>query len=529
MAEPQKSRIPVISDKLCREIFIAGSVVSIAVFLSTFVPRGIPVNRPAVGLLIVVAISAFAALCKVPERFRSSPWTLVWCAAATIWVSLLVLATGGPRSDFFPLYFLLLILAGATAEEGWHVAAIATLVCLGYVSHMAFYGEMRDSFRDFLIIRVPVYFTAAYTTYFLVSARVRISEEKNRLIELTDMLDSKAKQMETLFNVSKRIGSKLEVKTVLQITVSDAVKSLKVTASTVHLFSDTSDLLIVASSNGLSKRAVESLNNLKVGEGPAGWVAMAGEPLHIGSTDEDGRCHGLRGTRISSLLSVPMTSGLRTIGVLTVYSTLPRNFTDGDVGFLLALAGQAAVAEETAKLHERTEQLSLVDDLTSLYNLRKLKVALHDEIKRSKRFGHKFAFIMADIDYFKDYNDRFGHQEGDEVLRLVAQSIVSSSRSVDMAFRYGGEEFSLILPETGKHEALEVAERIRKAVEAQAITGEESLPNGRVTISLGAAAYPDDTTNSVELIRLADQALYEAKHAGRNQVAASTKSSIEAN
>ncbi|MFA5866852.1 MAG: sensor domain-containing diguanylate cyclase [Actinomycetota bacterium] len=529
MTENQTNRTPVISDKLSREIFIAGSVVSLAVFLSTFVPRGVPVNRLAVGLLIVVAILAFAALCKVSERFRSSPWTLVWCAAATVWVSLLVVFTGGPRSDFFPLFFLLLILAGATAEKGRHVAAIATLVCLGYVSHTVFYGEMRDSFRDFLIIRVPVYFTAAYTTYYLVSARVRISEEKNRLIELTGMLDSKAKQMEALFNVSKKIGSKLEVKSVLQIAVHDAVESLEVTASTVHLFGDTTDLLIVASSNGLSKRAVESVNDLRVGEGPAGWVAMAGEPLHVSNTDDDERCHGLRGTHISSLLSVPMTSGLRTIGVLTVYSTSPRSFTDDDIGFLSALAGQAAVAEETAKLHERTEQLSLVDELTSLYNIRKLKMALHDEIKRSKRFGHKFAFVMSDIDYFKHYNDRFGHQEGNEVLRLVARSIISSSRSVDMAFRYGGEEFSLILPETEKHEALEVAERIRKAVESQAIVGEENQPNGRITLSLGIASYPEDASNSVELIKLADRALYEAKHSGRNRVAASLKSAVEAN
>lgn len=527
MTEIQTNRIPVISERLSRAIFIAGSILSVALFLSTFIPRGVPVNRLAVGLLMVVAIAAYATLCAVSEKYRTAPWTLALCAATTVWVSLLVIFTGGPRSDFFPLFFLILILAGASSEEGWQVAAISTLVCIGYVSHMAVYGIMRDSFRDFLIIRVPVYFVAAYTTYFLVSARFRISEEKNRLVELTGSLDSKARQMETLLNVSKKIGSKLEVKSVLHIAVSDAVESLEVTAATVHLFSETSDLLIVASSNGLSKRAVESVNNIKVGEGLAGWVAMAGEPLRIEKTEEDNRCQGLRGTRISSLLSVPMTSGVRIVGVLTVYSFSPRRFSDDDIGFLKALAGQAAVAEETAKLHERTEQLSLVDELTGLYNIRKLKTALQDEIKRSKRFGHKFAFVMADIDYFKDYNDCYGHQEGDVVLRSVAHSIVSSSRSVDMAFRYGGEEFSLILPETEKHEALEVAERIRKAVEAQAITGEENQPNGRITLSLGVASYPEDAINSAELTKLADVALYEAKHSGRNRVIATEKAESE--
>jgi diguanylate cyclase (GGDEF)-like protein len=126
---------------------------------------------------------------------------------------------------------------------------------------------------------------------------------------------------------------------------------------------------------------------------------------------------------------------------------------------------------------------------------------------------------MADIDFFKDYNDCHGHLEGDGVLREVAHSIVNSSRSVDMAFRYGGEEFSLILPETDKLEALEVAERIRKAVEEHSIVGEESQPGGRITLSLGVASYPKDAINSSELIKLADNALYEAKKSGRNQVA----------
>jgi diguanylate cyclase (GGDEF)-like protein len=524
MVETQKIRTPVISDRLCHAIFIAGSILSVAVFLSTFVPRGVPVNRLAVGLLMVIAISAFATLCAVSDKYRSAPWTLVLCVAATAWLSLLVIFTGGPRSDFFPLFFLILILAGAASEKGWQVAAIATLVCVGYVSHMAVYnGVMRDSFRDFLLIRAPVYFVAAYTTYFLVSSRVRISSENNQLVKLSAKLDSKAKQMETLFNVSKKIGSKLEVKSVLQIAVNDAVSSLEVTAATVHLFSSPSDLLTVASGNGLSKRAIESIDNLKVGEGAAGWVAMAGEPLTIDKIEEDNRCNGFRGTRVSSLLAVPMTLGVRTIGVLTVYSTVSRQFTNEDIGFLSALAGQAAVAEETAKLHEQTEQLSLVDELTGLYNVRKLKIALKEEIRRAKRFDHKFTFIMADIDHFKDYNDRYGHQAGDVVLRSVATTIVSSSRSVDMAFRYGGEEFSLILPETDKLEALEVAERIRKAVELQPVDETSNQLDDRITISIGLASYPEDTTLSAELIRLADTALYEAKHSGRNRVAATAK------
>lgn len=523
MAYKEKSVSPVISNTLCRYIFTIGSIISVGIYLSTFVPRGIPINRLAVGVLMIIAIAAFSALCAVDVKYRAAPWTLLISVGATIWLATLVIYTGGPKSDFFPLFFLILILAGATSEKKWHVFAIALFVCVGYVSHVAVYGVMRDSFRDFLLIRVPVYFTAAYSTYFLVAGRLQAVRETGELVKLTDVLDYKARQMESLFNISKKIGSKLTVKSVLITVVEDAVESLSVTAASVHLFTGHNGTMKIASSHGLSKKAIESLDDIKVGEGAAGWVAMTSEPLQIDDASADSRFDGFRGTRISSVLSVPMVLGARTIGVFTVYSADKRGFSDDDIGFLSALAGQTAVAEETARLHEETEKLSLIDELTSLYNVRKLKTSLREEIGRSKRFGHNFSFIMADIDFFKNYNDRYGHKAGDAVLRNVAFSIVSASRSVDMSFRYGGEEFCLILPETDRAEALEVAERIRKTVEDLPIVGEEKQPSGKLTISMGISVYPEDTTDRDALIEIADKALYTAKRAGRNRIVVAEK------
>ena len=484
-----------------------------------FIPRGVPVNRLGVSLLMVAGIAAFALLCVIPERFRGAPWTLIALGLGVAWVSTLIIFTGGPRSDFFPLYFLILILAGASAEKRWHVAVVATLVCLGYVSHLLFFNVMRDSMRDFLIVRVPVYFTAAYSTYFLVHERLRLSGEKTHLEKLTNALDKKAEQMKALFAISQKIGSKLKVKAVLDDVVNSAAQVMTVDAAAIHLHSGRNSHLTVSACRGLSKKVIESLDNVQTGEGIAGLVAMTGEPLRLSDIEADNRYSRYDLGKISSLLAVPMTIGSRTIGVLTVFCKEQRWFTDEDVSFLTALAGETAIAEETARLYEQTERLSLVDDLTNLFNVRKLKGTLKEEMSRSKRFGHPFAFIMADIDYFKEYNDRYGHKVGDIVLKKVARLMADSSRSVDSAFRYGGEEFCLVLPETNREQALEAAERMRKRVEEHNFDGEEKQPNGTLTVSMGIAVYPDDATDGDALISLADQALYSAKRDGRNLVA----------
>ncbi len=497
---------------------IVGFLFTVTIYLSTLIPRGVSVNRFGVGVLMILAFAAFAGLAVSPERFRTTPWPLVFCVVAVAWTSALVLFTGGPKSDFFPLYFLILILAGAYAEESWEVAAVTVLVCIGYVSHLAFYGIMRDSFRDFLIIRVPVYFAAAFTTFFLMRERQHIGEEKNELLKLTSELDIKAKQMEALFSIGKEVSSKLKVKSVLDTIVASTIECMEVSGAAIHLFDTENSHLVIASSNGLKKESLDSLDNVKVGEGVAGWVAMTGEHLVVENVATDGRLMGYRGNSIASLLSVPMTVESRTIGVLSVYNQNSRHFSDDEVSFLSALAGEAAVAEEAALLYEKTEQLSLVDPLTNLYNIRKLHTTLTEEIQRTKRFGHPFAFIMADIDFFKEYNDNYGHQTGDDVLREVALLLVGSSRSVDMVFRYGGEEFCMVLPETEKSAAVDVAERIRRAIEEKVFEGEESQPNGSLTISMGIAVYPDDAGDGDTLVGLADKALYSAKHDGRNRV-----------
>ena len=166
---------------------------------------------------------------------------------------------------------------------------------------------------------------------------------------------------------------------------------------------------------------------------------------------------------------------------------------------------------------EALNALAITDGLTGLYNHRYFKSELDRHVKAAQRFSRPLSLIIADIDYFKHYNDRNGHAQGDVALKAVASVFMKSVREVDMAARYGGEEFVVILPETPVEGALVAAERIRKKVEEETVLNEETQPNNRLTVSIGVAALKDGD-DMLKLIEAADQALYRAKDEGRNRV-----------
>ncbi len=167
------------------------------------------------------------------------------------------------------------------------------------------------------------------------------------------------------------------------------------------------------------------------------------------------------------------------------------------------------------------ERLIITDEKTKLFNFRHFKSELQSEIARAKRFGEFVSLIMIDADKFKHYNDTNGHVLGDEALIKMAKLIKSLCRETDKPARFGGEEFAILLPKTGKDEAIVLAERIRKAIEEAVFVNQEKQPDGNFTASLGVATYPEDCTDAETLVNAADKALYKAKEKGRNRVEAS--------
>lgn len=183
---------------------------------------------------------------------------------------------------------------------------------------------------------------------------------------------------------------------------------------------------------------------------------------------------------------------------------------------LRALSGLFLLGLKRAFLYHKVQEMAVTDSLTGVFSRRYLLERLNEEFERSKKFGFSFSLLMLDIDHFKGYNDRYGHLAGDAILKEIALSLQENMRQIDLVGRFGGEEFSVILSETGKQGAALAAERMRQAIETREIKAyDETL---KVTVSIGIACFPQDSIYAGELIDKADTALYRAKQSGRNKV-----------
>jgi len=221
---------------------------------------------------------------------------------------------------------------------------------------------------------------------------------------------------------------------------------------------------------------------------------------------------------IRSVVYLPLRVTDRTIGSLILASRKPNAYSRRQIQLLEKVALQIAAPVENAQLYTQLEQKSRLDGLTGLFSRRHFEERLKDEISRHSRYGDAFSIFMLDLDNFKAYNDAYGHPAGDILLNQVGRIIESSVRSADQPFRYGGDEFVVILPQTAMDDAYVVAERVREHIaremEKRAIT---------VTCSIGLASYPTDGVVSDELVGVTDTALYHAKRTGGNRIFLSSK------
>jgi len=218
---------------------------------------------------------------------------------------------------------------------------------------------------------------------------------------------------------------------------------------------------------------------------------------------------------LDEFVVVPLKAKNKVIGILLADNMFNKKpITNNDVRILTMFANQAGLAIENSRLYEKTVVLSNSDSLTGLWNHGYFQYLLGEEIKRSSLVKSYFSFLLIDIDNFKKFNDTYGHQAGDSIIREISKVFKDVSRKIDIVSRYGGEEFAIILPITKKEEALILAERIRKAVEISS-----SLKN--ITVSIGVSSFPEDGEKKEDVIAKADKALYEAKRIGKNRTYAS--------
>ena len=218
----------------------------------------------------------------------------------------------------------------------------------------------------------------------------------------------------------------------------------------------------------------------------------------------------------STVISAPLMVKNSLFGIIiAIDDSSRRPFTEEDIHLLTVMANQAAIAFENYLLYKKLEVESITDGLTGIYNYRFLIRSIRLELKRASRFEYPFSFLMIDVDNLKEYNDRNGHLSGSRALRDIARVITQSCREIDLVAKYGGDEFALLLPQTGLEGALRLGQRMLTAVSRFKFDG--ATP-GLLTCSIGIAVYPDDARTVETIIERADAALYLAKSRGKNGI-----------
>jgi diguanylate cyclase (GGDEF)-like protein len=333
-----------------------------------------------------------------------------------------------------------------------------------------------------------------------------------------DELQRRHAELEILYETVRDLSSTLSVDQVLSRLLERTLLHLDAEIGSILLLEPDSMLRIV-SARGLPEHVIARAET-KIGEGIAGYVAQTARSLLVADLDLDSRFAGRNRERYytNSLISSPLMRMGNVLGVVNVNNKRSRApFVAEDLGLLDAMAGHAAVALGNARQYEETLQRSQCDALTGLANHGHLFARLEVEIERAGRYGRDLSIAMIDIDFFKRFNDRFGHRAGDAALLQVANALRELSRVHDVVARYGGEEFTVVLPETGRDGALAFGEKIRQSIEASGFgaDGREEL-----TVSIGIAQLRPESASATGLIEAADKQLYRAKSDGRNRVCA---------
>jgi diguanylate cyclase (GGDEF)-like protein len=297
---------------------------------------------------------------------------------------------------------------------------------------------------------------------------------------------------------------------------------LQAERASLWLFDESSNEISLKSAVGFA--TAEPPKPARLGEGISGKVLESGTALVVASIEQTELTPAPpeRRYKTKSFISYPITMGRRKIGVLNVADKVGgENFDDVDLSLLEIVGPQIAIALERAEWQERATQfqlMSITDPLTGLLNRRYLEERLTEELNRSQRYHYAMSCLMIDIDDFKTYNDQNGHQAGDDALKITAHALKATLRSADVACRYGGEEFCVLLPQTSLSEAATIAERMRQRVTETDYPYGQNQPRGTVSISIGVSALASQINTAESVIAAADRALYRAKHLGKNRI-----------
>lgn len=363
-----------------------------------------------------------------------------------------------------------------------------------------------------------------------VTAKTEISTQRSESLDLLQKeieqlrgeLEHRTRLSETLRHFLERI-SLTDPQTTYEAILANSKDLLQSERASLLVLDETANELTMKAGIGLPVDLSE-IGRIRMGEGISGGVLETGKSMLVENIERSGFRPALseRKYKTKSFISYPITIAGRKIGVLNVTDKLGGgDYNKVDLTLLEIIGVQVAVALERAEWQERATEfqlMSITDPLTGLLNRRYLEERLNEELNRSKRYEYPMSFLMIDIDDFKNYNDVNGHQAGDLALQMTAHCVKASLRSADVASRYGGEEFCVLLPQTTISEAGVIADRMRHKV-ASAIYPHGKAQNlGVVTVSIGVSTFAKHVDTAERVIAAADRALYNAKSLGKNRI-----------
>lgn len=502
-------------------IYLQTRALALTALVGWLVLGFVPAEQRVVAETILAAfVLHFITLLALTRRKKSYTNKLYLVAivldsiATIVWIDF----DGGFSSPFFlGLYLIVSFSSYLLTREAALIAT--TAISAAYVAIL--WPELQ-SLHDWLILSLrlsPCWIFLAVISH--VSEHLRRSEK--RMLNLFDTLNMRTSelekiqaQLESIYDNSRILAGILDVDEVIKAVMQITNSILKYPAAALLMKQGDAGYIFRG-------RVIEDEINLRLKPAPEDSVELLqrvsklGSPVSIMDILHRDDYTALRADTRAVMLA-PMTVRRKTLGVLVAESTVKGAFSERDEKMFWVVARSAAMAIDNSLVHHEMEELTITDDLTGAFNYRYFTTKLNEEERRAARYNQPLSLIMLDIDHFKKFNDTYGHEAGNLILKELSRVAFNCVRDTDVFTRYGGEEFAIILPQTTQSEAQQIASRIRESIERTRFSIGEGLPRQTVTVSVGMTSFPENGKSHDELIQLADQALYRAKGSGRNMV-----------
>jgi diguanylate cyclase (GGDEF)-like protein len=394
--------------------------------------------------------------------------------------------------------------------------AIIGILWYGAFYILAIYsGNLNLEFLNAVVARVGALWAVGLFSfsiaYNMKTSEGRLLRTLYTLNERTWELESSQTQLSNIYETTRALSGILNLEELLNEILRIAHKIFRYKYCNIYLTqSGSEDLFLYASLDNENRHIFKKPEPFNKNISDLGNLQDTGSMLRrMTRTNKEEK---------SKNIDVPMISRGKVIGIMQVTLDFGSVISTRERRLLMIFANSSAIAIDNSLLHKKTQELTITDELTDLYNFRYFKIRLADELKRADRYRQKLSILMLDLDHFKTVNDQYGHQTGNVILREISNIIKQCIRDVDVVARYGGEEFTVILPQTDREDAEVIAERIRESVAKNHFQNNRGRREIKITVSIGGCTYPDGIHTLEQLLEKADNALYRAKGEGRNFV-----------